>query len=74
MYMEDGGEGKWDTYKLIFLPRTSKSYKNVSKFTPPSRTPLLASTNMAIAKESREVVHTQAVKTVQLMNCYSLTY
>lgn len=74
MYMEDGGEEKWDTYKISFLPRTSKSYKNVSKFTPSSRTPSLTSPNMAIAKDSREVVHTQAIKTVQLMNCYSLTY
>lgn len=59
MYMGDGGEEKRDTLKLIFLPRTSKICKNVSKFTPPSRTHLLA-----IAKDSREVVHTQAVNTV----------
>lgn len=61
LYTGDRGAKKLDTHKLIFLPRTSKIYKNVSKYTPPSKTHLLSSIDMATANNSREIAHTQAV-------------
>lgn len=45
-------------HKLILVPRTPEIYKKVNKFTPPSKAHLLASTDMTMANDSREVIHT----------------
>lgn len=74
MYLGDGDEEKRDMHKVIFLPRASKNYKKVRKFTPPSKAHLLASTDVTMANDSREVIHTYAITTVQLIICYGLIY
>lgn len=58
MYLGERNEEKRDMHKLIFLPRTPEIYKKVNKFTPPSKAHLLASTDMTMANDSREVIHT----------------